>query len=114
MNQEEKDLAYTYKERKNKINNILIEVFQFLKHDPQKLDFFILLFDFLTQEDYLSADEIDELMAQLTSPKIKNNMMTSAQVWKKEGKKEGKIEKARLTVCEAAGGCVRRFFSGYS
>ncbi len=103
-------LAYTYKERKTEINNILIEVFRFFQYDPEKLDFFRLLFDFIAQEDYLSADEINELMTQFTSPKIKDNMMTSAQVWKQEGKEqgkvegkvegkiEGKIEKARFTV----------------
>ena len=95
-------LAYTYKERKTEINNILIEVFRFFQYEPEKLHFFKLLFDFIAQEDYLSADEINELMAQFTSPKIKDNMMTSAQVWKQEGKEqgkiEGKIEKARFTV----------------
>jgi predicted transposase/invertase (TIGR01784 family) len=91
-------LAYTYTERKDKISNILIEIFKFFQYDPEKLDFFKLIFDFLIQEDYLSADELNEFLNQFSSPKIKENMLTTAQVWKKEGKIEGKIETARLTV----------------
>ena len=85
-------LAYTYTEKKAQIHGILIEVFKFFKYRPDRIDFFQLLFDFISKEDYLSADESKELFAHYLSPKEKEGVMTSYQVWKKEGRAEGKAE----------------------
>lgn len=99
-------LAYTYAEKRESINEILKEIFKFIAHHPERFIFFQLLFDFLAKEDYLSADETNELFAHYLSPKQKKNMLTTYQVWKRDGLKEGrqkgrqegKTIKARLMV----------------
>lgn len=85
-------LAYTYVEKKESIENMLIEIFKFFKSHPDRLDFFQMMFDFISKEDYLSADETHNLFAQYLSPPQKENVMTSYQVWKKEGRQEGRLE----------------------
>lgn len=82
-------LAYTYTERKNKIDNLLIEIFKFFQHSSEKLDFFKLIFEFLAKEDYLSSDKIEELIAQYESQSVKEDIMTTYQVWTNKGKEEG-------------------------
>jgi hypothetical protein len=112
-------LAYTYTERKEKITNLMIEIFKFIKYDPEKFDFFKLLFAFIAKEDYLSADEVEELFEHYKSQNIKENIMTTTyQSWvnkglqegrekgivegrekgREEGREEGEIKKARRTV----------------
>ena len=62
--------------------------------------------NYVSKEDYLSADEIAELFGHYLSPKQKNNMETTYQVWKREGRQEGlqegmskgEIKKARSMV----------------
>jgi hypothetical protein len=69
-----------------------------MKHDANRFDFFQLMFRFLSQEDLLNPDEINELIEQYLSPQQKQGVMTTYQLWKIEGRQEGKQEKARLTV----------------
>lgn len=83
-------LAYTYTERKEKITNLMIEIFKFIKYDPEKFDFFKLLFAFIAKEDYLSADEVEELFEHYKSQNIKENIMTTTyQSWVNKGLQEG-------------------------
>lgn len=95
-------LAYTYTERKESISNILTEIFKFFDYEPERFDFFQLIFEFIAKEDYLSGDEVEELFNHYLSPKTKKKMLTTYQVWKgegrKEGRQEGEIKKARLVV----------------
>ena len=99
-------LAYTYSEKKDQINNILMETFKFIRNQPERFNFFQLLFDFLAKEDYLSADEVNELFVQYLSPKQEKNMLTTYQVWiqkgkvegLQEGKQKGEILKAHLMI----------------
>ena len=91
-------LAYTYLEKKESIENILVEVFKFFNYRPDRLDFFKLMLDFLSNEDYLSSLEINELLNQYLSPPQKENVMTTFQVMRLEGKAEGKVEKAHLMI----------------
>jgi predicted transposase YdaD len=97
----------------------MIEIFKFIKYDPEKFDFFKLLFAFIAKEDYLSADEVEELFDHYKSQNIKENIMTTTyQTWVNKGLQEGRekglqegrekgmeegiekgeIKKARLTV----------------
>lgn len=99
-------LAYNYVEKKDSIKDILIEIFKFFPNQEERFDFFQLMFEFVSKEDYLSADEIAELFGHYLSPKQKNNMETTYQVWKREGRQEGlqegmskgEIKKARSMV----------------
>lgn len=85
-------LAYTYTERKDRITDMLVEIFKFFKYRDETLDFFQLLFEFVSKEDYLSADEVNKLFGHYLSPYQKEDVMTSYQVWKQEGLKEGRQE----------------------
>ena len=91
-------LAYIFVEDRNRINNMMTEIFAFLKHQPDKFDFFEHLFAYITQENYLSKAEIDELLDKYLSPKQKEGVMTNVQEWIKEGKIEGEQSKARMMV----------------
>ena len=103
-------LAYTYSEKKDSIDKILMETFKFIRHQPERFNFFQLLFDFLAKEDYLSADEVNELFVHYLSPKQEKNMLTTYQIWKRdglaegrqkgrqEGRQEGEILKAHLMI----------------
>ena len=91
-------LAYIFVEDRNRIHDMITEIFVFLKHQPEKFDFFEHIFAFVTQENYLSQEEIDELLEKYLSPKQKEGVMTSVQEWKKEGKIEGAQSKARQMV----------------
>lgn len=68
---------------------MLIEIFKFFQHSSEKLDFFKLIFEFLAKEDYLSSDKIEELIAQYESQSVKEDIMTTYQVWTNKGKQEG-------------------------
>jgi hypothetical protein len=57
-----------------------------------------MMFDFIGKEDYLSADEIHNLFAQYLSTPQKENVMTSYQAWKKEGRQEGELKGKRLVI----------------
>lgn len=95
-------LAYSYTEKKEQIKGILIEVFKFFKHSPDRFDFFQLIFEFLSKEDYLSADETNELFAHYLSPPLKEGIMTTYQYYVQqgiqEGEQKGETKKARQTV----------------
>jgi predicted transposase/invertase (TIGR01784 family) len=91
-------LAYIFVEDRNRIQDMVTEIFKFLKHQPEKFDFFEHIFAFVTQEGYLDQNEIDELLEKYLSPKQKEGTMTSVQEWRKEGKIEGAQSKARLVI----------------
>jgi hypothetical protein len=80
-------LAYKFVEDRDSIGAVILELFKFFKYQPDKLDFFQQLFDFVLEEGYLSADEIQYILTHYLS-----------QIWKQEGKIEYYIEKARSTV----------------
>jgi Putative transposase, YhgA-like len=91
-------LAYTFYEKRESIENMLSEVFKFIKHRPDRFDFFELLLAFLSKEGYLSSLEIEELFNQYLTPPQKENVMTTYQALKKEGRQEGEVNKARLMI----------------
>jgi hypothetical protein len=91
-------LAYTFTDKKERIKKMLLEIFKFMKHDANKFDFFQLMFKFLSNEDLLNPDEINELLEQYLSPPQKEGVMTTYQVFKQEGRQEGEAKKARLSV----------------
>ena len=82
-------LSYIAIEHKDKLDNILIEIFKFYKNNPHQRDYFHQLFVFLVKEGYFSNEEIKELLKEYLSEKESNNMLTTAQVWKQEGRQEG-------------------------
>ncbi len=91
-------LAYTFTDKKERIKKLLLEVFKFMAHDADKFDFFQQMFQYLSKEDILNPDEVNELIAQYLSPQQKQGVMTTYQSWKTEGRQEGRQEKARLSV----------------
>jgi Putative transposase, YhgA-like len=99
-------LAYTFTDKKERIKKLLLEIFKFMAHDADKFDFFQQMFQFLSKEDVLNPDEVNELIAQYLSPQQKEGVMTTYQLWKIEGRQEGRQEglqegeqiKARLSV----------------
>ena len=91
-------LAYIFVEDRNRIEDMVIEIFKFLKYQPEKFDFFEHIFEYVTKEGYLSQEEIDELLEKYLSPKVKDNVMTSVQEWLMQGKITGEQSKARKMV----------------
>ncbi len=95
-------LAYKFIEHRSEIDNFLFEIFIFLKHDPTKFDFFQLIFEYLLRKDYISSEERDSLFEQYLKIEEKEEIMTTYQVLKQEGRQEGRQEgemnKARLIV----------------
>jgi Putative transposase, YhgA-like len=87
-------LAYTFTDKKERVQKLLLEIFKFMKHDADKFDFFQLMFQFLSQEDVLNPDEINELFKQYLSPQQKQGVMNTYQILRQEGRQE----KARLSV----------------
>jgi hypothetical protein len=87
-------LAYTFTDKKQRVKKILLEIFKFMKHDPDRFDFFQLMFQFLSQEDVLNPDETNELFAEYLSSQQKQGVMNTYQVLRQEGRREH----ARLTV----------------
>ena len=71
-------------------------------HDGDKFDFFQQMFRYLAKEDVLNPDDVNELIAKYLSPQQKQGVMTTYQLWKseglKEGRQEGETKKARLAV----------------
>ena len=86
---------------------MVIEIFKFLKYQPEKFDFFDHIFEYVTKKGYLSKEQIDELLEKYLSPKVKENVITSVQEWLTKGKTEGKTEgeqsKAVKWFCAASG-----------
>jgi Putative transposase, YhgA-like len=95
-------LAYNFNKERDENEDILIEIFKFIKHNPEKMNYFQLFFEFMSKENYLSPDKIEELFSHYLSPHQKEGVMTTYQVWvnkgKQEGKQEGERSKARLVV----------------
>jgi hypothetical protein len=91
-------LAYKYIEHRTEIDNFLLEIFKFLKHDPSKFDFFQLIFEYLLRKDYISTEERDLLFEQYLKIEEKEEIMTTYQVLRQEGRQEGETNKARLVV----------------
>jgi hypothetical protein len=85
-------LAYTFTDKKERIKKLLLEIFKFMAHDADKFDFFQQIFQFLSKEDILDPDEVNELIAQYLSPPQKEGVMTTYQFWKNEGVKEARQE----------------------
>ena len=82
-------LAYIAIDQKNKLENILIEIFKFYKESPHQKDYFHQLFVFLMNEGYFSSSEIKGLLKEYLSEKEQKDMITTAQVWKQEGVQQG-------------------------
>ena len=103
-------MAYIAVEDKNRVDNMLIEVFKFMQSSPHLKQNFQQLFAFLAQEGYFSTSEIKDMLKEYLSSKEEREMMTTAQVWTKEGeergKEIGKVLAARLTV-------LRGYIRGY-
>jgi hypothetical protein len=91
-------LAFTFTDKKQRVKNMLIEIFKFMKHDANKFDFFHLMFKFLSQEDVLNPDEINELFSEYLSSQQKQGVMNTYQILRQEGRQEGRQEKSRLIV----------------
>jgi hypothetical protein len=96
-------LAYTFTEKKQQIKNMLIEVFKFFKHRTDDMNFFEMMFAFLSQEDYLEPDDVKELLEHYLSPQQKEGiMMTTYESWttagRQQGLQQGLQQKARLSV----------------
>ena len=91
-------LAYRFVENRDHFTNAATEIFKFYKNSEQKFEFFQLLFGFITSDGYLSPHEIKTLLDSYLLEKQKEYIMTTVQVWKQEGKIEGKIEKAHFTI----------------
>ena len=87
-------LAYIFVEDRNRIEDMVIEIFKFLKYQPEKFDFFEHIFEYVTKEGYLSQEEIDDLLEKYLSPKIKINVMTSVQEWLMKGEAKGEAKGA--------------------
>jgi hypothetical protein len=77
---------------------MLLEIFKFFKNDPSKIDFFQLFLEFVSEEDYLSPEEREQLLGHYLSPKQKEGVMNTYQALRQEGRQEGRQDKARLVV----------------
>ncbi len=55
---------------------MITEIFKFFKHQPEKFDLFEHIFAFVTQEGYISQEEIDELLEKYLSPIQKENTLS--------------------------------------
>ena len=100
-------LAYTYTQKKDKIQGMLIEVFKFFKHNmPDGFKFFQFFLDFIASEEYLSPEERNEVLNHYLSPQQKEGVMNTYQALRQEGRREGRQEgrqegltyKARMVV----------------
>jgi predicted transposase YdaD len=97
-------LSFIAVEQKNKMENILMEIFKFLPTHPELRDYFDQLFVFLIKEGYFSDKEIKKMLEQyLSSAKEQKDMLTTAQVWEKRGeergeKRGGKIEARKVVL----------------
>ncbi len=91
-------LAYTYSAKKATIENMLHEVFTFFKHSPDRFDFFQQMLAFLTEEDYLSDIEREELFNKYLASPLKEDVMNTYQVLRREGEIKGEIKKAHLMI----------------
>jgi hypothetical protein len=96
-------LAYTYAEKKDSIQDMLIEIFQFFKHNlPDDFKFFQFFLDFIANEEYLSPEERYELLEHYLSPQQKEGVMNTYQALRYEGRQEGRQEgfreRARIDI----------------
>jgi hypothetical protein len=96
-------LAYTYSQKKDKIEGMLLEVFKFFKHNlPNGFKYFQFFLDYIASEEYLSPEERQGLLEHYLSPKQKEGVMNTYQALRYEGRQEGRQEgireRARLGV----------------
>jgi Putative transposase, YhgA-like len=96
-------LAYTYAQKKDEIQGMLIEVFKFFKHNmPDGFKFFQFFLDFIASEEYLSPEERNEVLNHYLSPQQKEGVMNTYQALRYEGRQEGRQEgireRARLDI----------------
>jgi hypothetical protein len=96
-------LAYTYAEKRETIDNMLVEALAFFKNKlPDDFKLFKFFFDFISNEVYLSPEERTEALEHYLSPKQKEGFMNTFQTIRHEGRQEGLQEgekrRARLNV----------------
>lgn len=101
-------LAYTFIEDRDRISNVITEIFSFFKYLPDRFDFFQKMFVFISKEGYLSPEEIEALLQKYLSPQQKEGViMTTFQEWHQKGEIKGEMDKSRKTV-------LRGYMKGYS
>ena len=91
-------LAYVAVEDKERIENILTEMFKFISKKPNFEQYFQQLFAFLAQEGEFSGTEMKEMLNTYLSQEKQKKMATTAQVWERRGEKRGMKHQARLMV----------------
>jgi hypothetical protein len=99
-------LSYIAVEDKEKINAALKEIFKFIVEQPHLLSYFEKLFLFLTQEGYFEQNEIKEMLQEYLSENKKRGLLTTAEMWIKEGEilgeargeARGDYRRMRLTI----------------
>jgi Putative transposase, YhgA-like len=95
-------LAYVAVEDKERIENILIEMFKFISKRTNFEQYFQQLFAFLAQEGEFSGTEMKEMLNTYLSQEKQKKMATTAQVWERRGERRGeklgKKNQARLMV----------------
>jgi hypothetical protein len=96
-------LAYTYAEKRDTIDNMIIEVFTYFKDKlPDDFKLFKFFFDFMSNEAYISPEERTKAFEEYLSPKQKEGFMNTFQTIRHEGRQEGLQEgekrRARLDV----------------
>jgi hypothetical protein len=97
-------LAYTFIEDRDRIKDVIFEIFSFFKYLPERLDFFKQMLVFISKEGYLSADELTELLEKYLSPEQKEGVvMTTYQEWRQKGLAEGEMNRARKIVLRGIG-----------
>jgi hypothetical protein len=84
-------LAFTFVEEREKASEHIVEAFKFYQYDETLFDFFHLFFIYVTREGYLSDAQIEEVMSYL-APVKQQKPLTNFQIWRQEGKVEGKAE----------------------
>lgn len=83
-------LAYTYAQKKDTIQDMLIEVFAFFKDNlPDDFKLFHFFFDFIANEEYLSPEERTKILEHYLSPEQKEGVMNTYQALRQEGRQEG-------------------------
>jgi hypothetical protein len=105
-------LAYTYAEKRDTIDNMLIEAFTYFKDKlPDDFKFFKFFFDFISNEAYISPEERAKTFEYYLSPKQKEGFMNTYQTIRHEGRQEGlqEGEKRRTRL-----GVLRGRFHGAS
>jgi Putative transposase, YhgA-like len=92
-------LAYTYAEKRDTIDNMLIEAFRCFKDKlPDEFKLFKFFFDFMSNEAYISPEERTKAFEEYLSPKQKEGFMNTYQTIRQEGLQEGEKRRTRLGV----------------